>query len=175
MPGMMDEVVEPTELLVELLRSEAVEYGGLLALLEDQQKAVVERAPNRVVELNTAITDQMRVIQMRREAREKFIEHLAITLKRSPDSSLCELLCFFRQPIQPLIEALIAEINHLVTRARRRAQQNEMLLGRSIEVMQGVLHRLNPETMQMVYGSDGRSFSGIPDPNSVGCSGRTTT
>ena len=56
---------EPKELLVELLRSELAEYGGLLSLLEDQQNAIVARAPERVLEINTSINDQMRTIQMK--------------------------------------------------------------------------------------------------------------
>jgi flagellar biosynthesis/type III secretory pathway chaperone len=166
MAMMTDDAVEPKELLIELLRSELEEYGGLLALLEDQQAAIVARAPDRVLEINTAINDQMRMIQMRREAREDFAENLATKLDQVPTSTIRELIRFFRKPIQPLIEALIMEINNLVTRARRRAQQNQMLLARSIEVLQEVLHQLNPETMHKVYGADGRSLFGIRETNS---------
>ena len=166
MPVMTDEGVEPKELLVERLRSELEEYGGLLALLEDQQNAIVARAPDRVLEVNTEINDQMRMIHMRREAREQFVSTLAVKLNQKPNSTLRSLLSFFRKPIQPLLEALIDEINSHVTRARRRAQQNQMLLARSIEVMQEVLQRLNPETMHKVYGADGRSLFGVRDTKS---------
>src|SRR5205823_4140789 len=84
MAMMTDDAVEPKELLIELLRSELEEYGGLLALLEDQQAAIVARAPDRVLEINTAINDQMRMIQMRREAREEFAENLATKLDQVP-------------------------------------------------------------------------------------------
>jgi flagellar biosynthesis/type III secretory pathway chaperone len=161
-----DDEVEPKELLVELLRSELEEYGGLLALLEDQQDAIIARSPDRVLEINTLINDQMRMIHMRREAREQFVCRLANRLNQNTNSTLRELLRFFRQPIQPLLEALIKEINNLVTRARRRAQQNQMLLARSIEVMQEVLQRLNPETMHKVYGADGRSLFGVRETKS---------
>lgn len=163
LPVLADAGAEPKELLVDLLRSELAEYGGLLALLEDQQNAIVARAPDRVLEINTAINDQMRMIQMRREAREEFATNVASRLDLPASATLRELLRFFRKPVQPLIEALIDEINGLVTRARRRAQQNQMLLARSIEVMQEVLHRLNPEMMHKVYGADGRSLFGVRD------------
>lgn len=167
MSGMIiDDEVEPKELLIELLRSELEEYGGLLALLEEQQAAIVAREPDRVLEINTSINDQMRMIQMRRGARESFASSLAEKLNQSQGSTLRELIRFFRKPIQPLIEALITEINNLVTRARRRAQQNQMLLARSIEVMQEVLHQLNPETMHKVYGADGRSLFGVREAGS---------
>lgn len=166
MATMIDDAVEPKELLIELLRSELEEYGGLLALLEDQQAAIVARAPDRVLEINTSINDQMRTIQMRREAREEFSASLAVRLEQAPTSTIRELIRFFRQPIQPLMDALIIEINNLVTRARRRAQQNQMLLARSIEVLQDVLRQLNPETMHKVYGADGRSLFGIRETNS---------
>jgi flagellar biosynthesis/type III secretory pathway chaperone len=166
MPPALNEEEEPKELLIELLRSELEEYGGLLALLEDQQAAIIARSPDQVLEINTSINDQMRMIQLRREAREEFAICLAIKLNQFPNSSLRELIGFFRQPIRPLIEALIDEINSLVTRARRRAQQNQMLLARSIEVMQEVLHRLNPETMHKVYGADGRSLFGVRENTS---------
>ena len=162
----MTDDVEPKELLIELLRAELVEYGGLLALLDDQQAAIVARAPDRVLEINTEINDQMRMIQVRRETREEFVATLSDKLRQLPNSTLRDLLRFFRPPIQPLIAALIDEINKLVTRARRRAVQNQMLLARSIEVMQEVLHKLNPETMHMVYGADGRSLFGVRDSGS---------
>lgn len=162
----MTDDVEPKELLIELLRAELVEYGGLLALLDDQQAAIVARAPDRVLEINTEINDQMRMIQVRRETREEFVATLSDKLRQLPNSTLRDLLRFFRQPIQPLIAALIDEINKLVTRARRRAVQNQMLLARSIEVMQEVLHKLNPETMHKVYGADGRSLFGVRDSGS---------
>jgi flagellar biosynthesis/type III secretory pathway chaperone len=166
MPAMMDDAVEPKELLVELLRAELEEYGGLLALLDDQQAAIVARSPDRVLEINTAINDQMRMIQARRESREDFVRELTCDLKQLPSSTLRDLILFFRKPVQPLVEAMIDEINSLVTRARRRAQQNQMLLARSIEVMQEVLHRLNPETMHKVYGADGRSLFGVREASS---------
>lgn len=160
MLAMTDAAVEPKELLIELLRAELEEYGGLLALLEDQQAAIVARSPDRVLEINTEINDQMRMILVRRETREEFVVKLADKLKQPANSRVRDLLRFFRQPIQPLFEALIDEINNLVTRARRRAQQNQMLLARSIEVMQEVLHKLNPEMMHKVYGANGRSLFG---------------
>ncbi|HYR59154.1 MAG TPA: flagellar export chaperone FlgN [Chthoniobacteraceae bacterium] len=138
----------------------------MLALLEDQQNAIVARAAEKVLEINTAINDQMRMIQLRREARERFVAELSSKLEQGPASTLRELMRFFRKPIQPLIEALIDEINKLVTRARRRAQQNQMLLARSIEVMLEVLHRLNPESMHKVYGTDGRSLFSVRDEGS---------
>jgi len=161
-----DDGVEAKELVIEVLRAEMEEYGGLLALLEDQQAAIIARAADQVLEINMSINDQMRMIQLRRETRERLVSSIAIRLNQEPNSVLRELIRFFRKPIQPLIEALIDEINSLVTRARRRAQQNQMLLARSIEVMQEVLHRLNPETMHKVYGSDGRSLFGIRDVGS---------
>lgn len=161
MPVMADELAEPKELLIELLRSEMEEYGGLLALLEEQQEAIIARAPDRVLEINTAINDQMRTIQHRREAREEFTVNVAAKLNLASGATLREMMRFFRKPVQPLIEALIDEINGLVTRARRRAQQNQMLLVRSIEVLQEVLQRLNPEAMHKVYGADGRSLFGV--------------
>jgi len=106
------------------------------------------------------------MIQLRREARERFVAELSSKLEQGPASTLRELMRFFRKPIQPLIEALIDEINKLVTRARRRAQQNQMLLARSIEVMLEVLHRLNPESMHKVYGTDGRSLFSVRDEGS---------
>jgi hypothetical protein len=41
-----------------------------------------------------------------------------------------------------------------------------MLLARSIEVMQEVLHQLHPETMHKVYGADGRSLFGVREASS---------
>ena len=152
---------EEKEDLIPLLRAELEEYGWLLNLIEAQQHAIVQRSPDAVLELNESISVQVKKIQTRREAREQFVRDLAGRLNQPANSTLRALLGSFRAPIRPLLEALIEEVNSLVKRARRRAQQNQMLLARSIEVMQDVLHRLNPEMVTKVYGADGRAFFGI--------------
>ena len=56
----------------------------------------------------------------------------------------------------PLVQALITEVNRLITLARLRAQQNQMLLARTIELTQDIVSTLSPGTVTRTYSPQGR-------------------
>ena len=58
--------------------------------------------------------------------------------------------------MRPLVEALATEVNRLIGKVRRRAQQNQMLLARTIEVTQELCEKLKPGTVTRTYAPDGK-------------------
>lgn len=144
------------EPLADALRGEMQEYGGLLNLFDEQQAAILRREPDTVLAVTDAIGAQLRAITARRTQRESLVKACAVHVGKADTSSLRELLVFFGDSVRPLLQALIEEVNSLVTRTKRRARQNHMLLARSIEVSQQILQRLNPEAVSKTYSPKGR-------------------
>jgi flagellar biosynthesis/type III secretory pathway chaperone len=150
--------------LVDALREEVTEYGGLLNLFEKQQAAILRREADVVLSVNDSIELQVRIIEVRRKEREAVVRLHAAGLGKPLDISLKDLTNFFEEPVRPLLLALIDEVNSLVSRSRRRAQQNQILLARCIEVSQQILQRLNPAGVTTTYTPNGRVMVAVSDP-----------
>lgn len=144
------------DMLIETLREELQEYGGLLSLFDDQQKAILARKPDEVLMIQGSIRAQLDTIHGRRKNREAAAREFAVSVGREPGSTVKSLMANCEEVVRPLLEALIHEVNQLISRTRRRGQQNQMLLARSIEVSQHLLQRLNPEAVTKTYGRGGR-------------------
>ena len=150
--------------LVDALREEVTEYGGLLNLFEKQQAAILRREADEVLSVNDSIELQVRILEARRKERELVAHGHAASIGRPADITLRELTSFFEEPVRPLLLALIDEVNSLVSRSRRRAQQNQMLLARCIEVSQQIIQRLNPAGVTTTYNPNGRVMISVSDP-----------
>jgi len=142
--------------LIEALRDELQEYGGLLSLFDDQQKAILARKPEEVLVIQNTIKVQLEMIHVRRKHREGVARDFAVAVGQDPGLSVIALIEFTDEMVRPLLHALIYEVNQLITSTRRRGQQNQMLLARSIEVTQQLLKRLNPEAVTKTYSRGGK-------------------
>ena len=56
---------------------------------------------------------------------------------------------------QPLVRALVDENNECLTRVRKRARHNHIMLRRSVELMQELLNTLLPSRQSSVYDLNG--------------------
>ena len=155
-PAHASELHELHEPLVGAMRTEAQEYGELLALFDEQQAAVINRAPDAVLEIDGRITAQLTILRGCRKTREALVADLARRTEPPLAESVTEVMALFREPVRPLVQALMAEINALIGKARRRAQQNRMLLARSVEVAQELLEKLNPAVVSRTYSPQGK-------------------
>ncbi|MFT3783255.1 MAG: flagellar protein FlgN [Nibricoccus sp.] len=136
------------EFITECLRNELQEYGALLALFEEQQANLLRRDADQVAALALSIEEQARATHVCRERREKCVREFALKQGCPPDASLRQMLPHFPVEVQPLLGALIDEINHLIHRIRRDARHNQMLLSRAVEAHDEALRALMPETFQ---------------------------
>lgn len=110
------------------------EYGELLGLFDDQQKAILARKAKLVFALEDSVRLQLDITQLRRKHREQVAHYLATAIGQRAGISLYALTESCDAMVQPLLQALIHEVNRLAARTKRRRLQNQMLLARSIKV-----------------------------------------
>jgi flagellar biosynthesis/type III secretory pathway chaperone len=147
--------------IAECLRAELAEYGGLLALFEDQQKFLFDRNADEVLRLSAAIEAQMNSLQGFRVQRESTVADFAAARGQSVTSTLRSLLPLIESDARPLIEALIAEVNRLLHRVRRVSRHNHTLLARTVELHQETLRLARPDAFTQTYAPNGRVSLGV--------------
>ncbi len=141
--------------LIELLREEVQEYGGLHNLLDRQQSEIFNRESDLVMLTNEDVERQMGMMNALRERRESKVRMMASQCDCDPELSLRNMLPHFPDFIRPLLEALIDEVNAMVTRTRRKARQNYLLLSRTMEITQKALSMSEPENFSKTYSRKG--------------------
>lgn len=151
----------PWEAVVEALRDELQEYGGLLNLFEDQQAAILQRRPEVVLEVTASIEEQLKTISERRNYREELVRKSSRTVQTTSDGLVREVISYFPEAVRSLANALVDEVNNLLIRTKRRARQNQMLLVRSIEVSQAILRMLDPGVVSTTYSRKGKLRFGV--------------
>lgn len=148
--------VQPWDPIVTALRAELEEYGGLLQLFEEQQRLIFTRDSEGVSALAPQLEQQAVTVRQRRAQREKLVREFGVAHGRPAESSLRQLLPLFPIDLRPLLDALIDEVNHLVTRSRQRARQNRLLLARLVEMHQSLLPALRPNAYTKTYSRRGQ-------------------
>ena len=147
---------DPQEQIIAALRAELEEYGGLLNVFDEQQQAILNRQPDAVLALEERLAAQLSAVKTRRSRRETLVSSFAGDGRPPSRVSVLGAIPAFREAIRPLVEALATEINRLIARTRRKAEQNQMLLARTVEVMQEVCSRLSPGAVSRTYAPNGR-------------------
>ena len=74
----------------------------------------------------------------------------------SKTTRLMDLVTRFPGPMQPMLRAMVEELTRIADHVRRKANQNQMLLARSIEVIRDLLEELTPMNSARTYENDGR-------------------
>lgn len=152
--------------LLGLLRDELQEYGGLVGLLNAQQQSILNRRPNSLLEINQSVQTQMEASQMLQRRRQGFVSSLASSYGEPGESTLSELVPHFPDVTQPMFQSIIDEINNLISKIRRKIEQNQKLLVRLTEVTDQILMVSDPTGHSKTYdkrgdlsnlSSDGRS------------------
>ena len=82
--------------------------------------------------------------------------------------SFRQLVVLVPPDYQPLLEALVDEINDLLMRSQQRLRQNHLLLSRSLDLMQQMIFSLFPSSGGQTYSQAGMVKSG-PLPQSSLC------
>jgi len=141
--------------LVDILREEIQEYGGLFNLLDRQQDEIFQRDPEAVLKTNEEIEACMEGMGGLRERREEKVRQMAALCGCDSSLSLKQMLPFFPEFVRPMMEALVDEINQMVRRTRRKARQNFLLLSRTMELAQETLRALQPDSCSKTYTRKG--------------------
>jgi len=154
------------ETLLGALRKELQEYAGLMQVFDEQQRSIMGRDPAQFLSQNAVVDEQLQKIAECRQARERLVRELAARLGRPADSPLGGLLPSLPAAFQPLLRALMDEINDLIGRAHRRTQQNRMLLSQSLDLARQRLSAVDPHALPGTYSSHG-ALQGVPGRSST--------
>ena len=154
----MNEVLQEKDWdpLVELLRYEVQEYGGLYNLLVRQQQEIFKRDPQQVLDTNAEIESYMADMGNLREQREGCVRQMARAFGADEQLPLSKLLHCFPEFARPMLQALVDEINQMIRRTRQKARQNFMLLSRTMEMTHETFKALQPENYNKVYTKKGK-------------------
>lgn len=144
------------EFIAECLREELADYGGLLHLFEDQQRALFNRDADNVLRLAHEIEAHTITIEGSRTRREQAVASLAVAYGQSSNATLRALLPQIEADARPLLEALINEVNTLLHRVRRTSRHNHTMLSRAVEVNQETMQQLAPNAFTKTYSPAGR-------------------
>ena len=92
----------------------------------------------------TAVNAQSAAVEQSRQLRETCRGELARLLAQPADVTFVALIPQLPQKFRPAIDAIVRENDQLIARIRQRAQQNHLLIARSLEVMQRVVNAFVP-------------------------------
>jgi len=147
---------DPAQELVTALRDELRQYGTLLGLIEQHQTFIVERRTQDLLEAVDAVNAQTIAVEAARHARECSRRSLALALGLPEQAKFSELLPGLSAAGRTMVQALVDENNLLLGRIQQRARQNQMLLRRSLDLMQQFMERLFPSVCSTGYDGTGR-------------------
>lgn len=144
------------EFIAERLRDELADYGGLLHLFEEQQRALFNRDADTVLRLANDIEIHARSLGGSRSRREQAVSAFAVSHGKPAATTLRAMLPLIEADARPLLEALINEVNLLLHRVRRTSRHNHTLLTRAVEVNQETMQQLRPNAFTKTYSPAGR-------------------
>lgn len=150
--------------IADHLRAELADYGGLLHLMETQQRRLFDRDATAVLRCSGEIEAQTRAAGESRVRREQIVSAFAAERGQPAKATLRSLLAHIEADARPLIEALIKEVNLLIHRVRRTSRHNHALLASAVESHQEILQQLRPQSFTKVYSAAGRVAVAVASP-----------
>jgi hypothetical protein len=113
--------------LVDALRDELQEKGGLIRLLNQQTETLYRRDAAENERLEEQIRTQLRLISRCTQGREFALRESASKFHLNDDVQSNEVIRSFPEYVHPLLEALISEVDRLSNRMEERLKQNQGL------------------------------------------------
>ena len=154
--------------LIESLREEMTQYGELLALMQEQQELIINRQPQELLANLNEVNGQMEKIAVARQAREQARLALATQLGGTQETTFKQMTSQLPEEYQPLLEALVDEINTLLQKVQKWLRQNHLLLKRSLDLMQDILQNVFPtQASPKTYGRQGAVSPVNPPPSTL--------
>ena len=131
--------------VIQALRNELHQYGEMLALLDQQHHLAEHSGADEILRSISHINHQSASIRLARERRQTAQRQLAGALQQPELATFSTLTPLLPDSYQPMVSALVQENNELLLRVRERAQANQLLLRRSLELMQRFITTLTLE------------------------------
>ena len=105
--------------LVNALREELTQYGEVLALMQEQQELIINRAANDLLINLNRVNEQMERVAIARNQRETCRQNLVAALGGAEDTTFRQMTEILPPEVQPLLDALVQEINHMLQNIQR--------------------------------------------------------
>ncbi|HEX3624928.1 MAG TPA: flagellar export chaperone FlgN [Verrucomicrobiae bacterium] len=153
--------------LIEALREELKQYGEMLAVLEQQQQAVMQRQTGDVLQNVAEVNAQSNVIAAVRHEREQHRRNVARMLDLDDNAGFAVIIPQLPADYRPLVQALVSENNALLVRIQQRARQNHLLLSHAVEMLQQLMNAVFPGGAPRTYDSAGRLPQNLPPRQSI--------
>jgi flagellar biosynthesis/type III secretory pathway chaperone len=116
---------------------------------------LLRREAAGVLRVTNEIDAQVKVVTQSRKEREMATGEFARARGLPETATVRSLLEHVPSEARPLLEALVAELNHLVRRVRRISRHNRLFLIRTIETHQELLRRIRPGSFSKIYSPAG--------------------
>jgi hypothetical protein len=116
--------------LVDALRDELQEKGGVIRLLNQQTEVLYRRDTSAVAQVEEQIRGQLCLATRRTKARELILQQVALKMKLGENTDRSAILEQFPEYVRPLLEALFGEVDRLSGRMEERLKQNQQLKDR---------------------------------------------
>jgi len=113
--------------LVNALRDELQEKGGLIRLLNQQTETLYRSDTVENERLEEQIRIQLRIISRCTQSRELALRQTASRFQLNEDVQSNEVIQSFPEYVHPLLEALFSEVDRLSNRMQERLKQNQGL------------------------------------------------
>jgi flagellar biosynthesis/type III secretory pathway chaperone len=153
--------------LIEALREELKQYGEMLAVLEQQQQAVVQRQTNDLLQNVATVNAQANVISAVRHEREQHRRNVARMLNLEENAGFGVIIPQLPADYRPLVQALVNENKELLVRIQQRARQNHLLLSHAVDLLQQLMNAIFPGGGPRTYDSAGRLPTILPPRRSI--------
>lgn len=155
--------------LINALREELTQYGEVLALMQEQQELIINRAANDLLINLNHVNEQMERVANARNQREICRSQLVTALGGAEDTTFRQMTQMLPPEVQPLLDALVQEINHMLQNIQRWLRQNHLLLKRSLDLMQTIMKNMFPSAGAAAgtYGRAGQVSPVNPPPSSL--------
>ena len=108
--------------LVDALRDELQEKGGLIRLLNQQTETLYRSDTTENERIEEQIRVQLRIISRCTQGRELALRQTASRFQLNEDVKSKEVIRSFPDYVHPLLEALFSEVDRLSNRMQERLQ-----------------------------------------------------
>ena len=155
--------------LIAALREEMTQYGELLALMQEQHELIINRSANELLINLHDVNQQVEKIATHREHRETARRVLVQSVGGTEDTTFKQMTALLPEEYQPLLNALVEEINQLLQRIQQWVRQNHLLLKRSLDLMSKIMHTIFPTSSAaaQTYGRGGTVNPIAPPPSTL--------
>ena len=160
---------EELKILITALREELTQYGEVLALMQEQQQFIINRSANELLLNLNVVNEQMEKVSVARNHREACRRALVATLGATEETTFRQMTEMLSPEVQPLLNALVEEINQLLQHIQKWLRQNHMLLKRSLDLMKQIMQGMFPSSSATAgtYGPGGRVSPVTPPPSTL--------